>query len=151
MSFRSASRGSFCRSCIRRATLSLTSMVLLSDSPWSEGHHRPHRDQRAPGRLAPGGGEDGDPTSRWPLGVHAGCSQFFLCDELCTLQSCICHLGARRGTVYLKERILCFLGLCRDLAQALYPHPTVCCRVLGHTVPGTCNNQPRCALGPRSG
>lgn len=41
------------------------SMVLLPDSPWSEGHHRPHGDQRAPGRLAPGGGEDGDPASRW--------------------------------------------------------------------------------------
>lgn len=53
--------------------------------------------------------------------------------------------------VYLKKRILCSLGLCRDLAQALYLHPTVCCHVLGHTVPGTCNNQPHCALGPRSG
>lgn len=129
----------FCCSCVRRATLPLTSMVLLPDSPWSEGHHRPHRDQRAPGRLAPGGGEDGDPTSRWPLGVHAGCSQFILCDELYAAVLQLSLRGPRRGTVCLKERILCSLGLSCDLFQAPYPHPTVCCRVLGHTVPGTCD------------
>ena len=48
--------------------------------------------------------------------------------------------GPRRGTVCLKERILCSLGLSCDLFQAPYPHPTVCCRVLGHTVPGTCDD-----------
>lgn len=85
-------------------------------------------------------------------GVPAGCSQFFSCDELCTLQSCSCHSGgARRGTVYLKERLLGFWAFCRDLAQALLPPPHCVLPCLGTRCLALVITNLRCAWGPRSG
>lgn len=77
-------------------------------------------------------------------GRPAGCSQFFLVMNCVHCSPAAVTQGCKEGNGFIEGENSLLSGPLSVIlsSQALYPHPTVCCHVLGHTVPGTCNNQP---------